>query len=207
MTKNRIYILIAILAIAGILVGIFYATTGQKKEEVKTENPKIVEIEKPKSTVVSLSGKTYNIPNSSLLTSFLVFPEGELKFDTKNNFTIKAEKLDLALLNNPEYQIRGKYPLASGVASGTITETSSPKIASLTVNNLTLDFSVDGQIADTAEKTKILESLAKIGIKVPVITNTTPLQLDVDISLEDKKLKIQNTTTAPIVVAINGIEK
>lgn len=209
MTKNRIYTVVGVVIILlAIAVGIFYSTNNKKKDEPKTEPAKTEETRAiVKSTVASVENKNYDIPNSRLLTSFLIFPKGELKFDQKKGFSIKVDGLDLALLNNPEYQIKGKYPVASGEASGQITETANPKVITLSVTTLALDFSADGQVVNKDEKAKLLEKLASVGIKVPTITSTTPLQLDVNISLEDKKIKIENTSASPVVVSIEGVEK
>jgi len=152
--------------------------------------------------ISKLSGK-YTGP-ITILTDFLIFPKAEFSIAPAETFTLKAEGLDLALLNNPKLAVGEKYPTAQVTATGITKQAELGKIE-ISIENIKVDFLIDNQPLPEAQSQPILTALGAFGIVIPTASKETPVVGRATYIEAGNKITITNSSDSSIKLRMEGV--
>ena len=196
---------------------IFYVNQNSNQSKSNNEESKITEEKLAEKTTVIEPAKTpaenlsvvkntkYTGTSLQILTSALSFPNSVLTFSDEDNFSLNASGLSLSLLGNSALSVQGQYPIVEINASGKYIVSQDKSSIDLKVSVLNFIFNVNAKPVDEATSQLILTEVAKSGIILPVVSQSSPVVVNVNIQINSEPaLTVKSTTNSVYYLSFVG---
>jgi|GEM_PF-6280057 len=204
---------ILLIAIIGSGIWLFTQSSSSTSDSKSSSSPSSSSVSSINSAL-PIAGEALSLNNiegqytgtASILTGFLRFPKSDIAIQNSGATTLSASGLDLTILNYPEIQVDGSFPVADvkvqGQASVTNSETGDVKIQ---VSSLEVNLTVKGVKIPSDRQETILQFLSTKGIIIPTIDSANPTSAEVKIVIDsNNKALITSQIDSPILLNFSG---
>jgi type II secretory pathway pseudopilin PulG len=210
-SKYIIAVIVILLLIGG---GVWYYQSAEQKkkdddqatqQKQADDNAAMMQAQQQSSTSIQNVSGTYTGQNASILSSFLVFPTSSLELTTDHNFTFDGSNLDIYPLIKPYLTDNTitKVTVSTNII-GSVADNADQKTVDFTAKALTINYFVNGSPADADTTATLTAAVAKAGLTIPVITDTSPVVLNTTLDNTDPIITIANTAQAPFTFSFTG---